>query len=77
MNRVETHLPAILMGIALVSVAIFFMHNGFCCSGCTLQPDLFPAKFRRGVKRFFYFFIPAMLVVYFRARQQSVAVLSW
>ncbi|MGU0016660.1 WzyE family oligosaccharide polymerase [Escherichia coli] len=30
MNRVETNLTwVILMGIALVSVGIFFMHNGF------------------------------------------------
>ncbi len=30
MNRVETHLTwVILMGIALISVGIFFMHNGF------------------------------------------------
>ena len=32
MNRVETHLTwVMLMTIALVSVAIFFMHNGFYC----------------------------------------------
>ncbi len=45
MNRVETNLTwVILMGIALVSVGIFFMHNGFCCSGLILTVRSFPAK---------------------------------
>lgn len=45
MNRVETNLTwVILMGIALVSVGIFFMHNGFCCSGLTPTARSSPAK---------------------------------
>lgn len=45
MNRVETNLTwVILMGIALVSVGIFFMHNGFCCSGLTPTVRSSPVK---------------------------------
>ena len=47
MNRVETHLTwVMLMTIALVSVGIFFMHNGFCCLSCTPTVRFFLPKFR-------------------------------
>ena len=67
MNRVETHLTwVMLMLIALVSVGIFFMHNGFLLFRLQSYSQIFGSEVS-GVafKRFFYFFIPAMLVVYF------------
>jgi antigen polymerase len=65
-NRVETHLTcAMLMILALVSVGIFFMHNGFLLFRLHSYSQIFPAKSGVALKRFFYFFIPAMLVVYF------------
>lgn len=74
MNRVETHLTwVILMGIALVSVAIFFMHNGFLLFRLHSYSQIFSSEVSGvALKRFFYFFIPAMLVVYF-LRQDSKA----
>ncbi|ELH6269653.1 ECA oligosaccharide polymerase [Salmonella enterica] len=74
MNRVETHLTwVILMGIALVSVGIFFMHNGFLLFRLHSYSQIFSSEVSGvALKRFFYFFIPAMLVVYF-LRQDSKA----
>ncbi|EIY8247225.1 ECA oligosaccharide polymerase [Salmonella enterica] len=74
MNRVETHLTwVILMGIALVSVAIFFMHNGFLLFRLHSYSQIFSSEVSGvALKRFFYFFIPAMLVIYF-LRQDSKA----
>ena len=67
MNRVETNLTwVILMGIALVSVGIFFMHNGFLLFRLNSYSQIFSSEVSGvALKRFFYFFIPAMLVVYF------------
>lgn len=67
MNRVETHLTsAILLTVALVSVAIFFLHNGFLLFKLTSYSQIFSNQVSGvALKRFFYFFIPAMLVVYF------------
>lgn len=46
MNRVETHLTwMILMGIALISVGIFFMHNGFLLFRLQSYSQIFPVKF--------------------------------
>ncbi len=66
MNRVETHLTwVMLMTIALVSVAIFFMHNGFLLFKLQSYSQIFSAEVSGvALKRFFYFFIPAMLVVF-------------
>ncbi len=74
MNRVETHLTwVMLMTIALVSVAIFFMHNGFLLFKLQSYSQIFSAEVSGvALKRFFYFFIPAMLVVFF-LRQDSKA----
>lgn len=65
MNRVETHLTWImLMMIALVSVGIFFMHNGFLLFKLHSYSQIFSSEVSGvALKRFFYFFIPAMLVV--------------
>ncbi len=67
MNRVETHLAwGILMGLALLCVGIFFAHNGFLLLKLNSYSQIFSAEVSGvALKRFFYFFIPAMLVVYF------------
>jgi WzyE protein. len=74
MNRVETHLTWLLLAlIALVSVSIFFMHNGFLLFKLHSYSQIFSSEVSGvALKRFFYFFIPAMLVVYF-LRQDSKA----
>ncbi|KFC00929.1 putative ECA polymerase [Trabulsiella guamensis ATCC 49490] len=66
-NRVEAHLTwMILMGIALLSVGTFFMHNGFLLFKLHSYSQIFSSEVSGvALKRFFYFFIPAMLVVYF------------
>lgn len=66
-DRVEAHLTwVILMVIALVSVGIFFMHNGFLLFRLHSYSQIFSSEVSGvALKRFFYFFIPAMLVVYF------------
>lgn len=67
MNRVETHLTwVILAAVALASVAVFFMHNGFLLFKLHSYSEIFSNEVSGvALKRFFYFFIPAMLVVYF------------
>lgn len=67
MNRVETHLAwGILMGLALLCVGIFFAHNGFLLFKLNSYSQIFSAEVSGvALKRFFYFFIPAMLVIYF------------
>ncbi|MBF3314170.1 WzyE family oligosaccharide polymerase, partial [Leptospira borgpetersenii serovar Hardjo-bovis] len=74
MNRVETHLAwMVMMAVALVSVGIFFMHNGFLLFRLHSYSQIFSSEVSGvALKRFFYFFIPAMLVVYF-LRQSSRA----
>ncbi|WP_054180995.1 ECA oligosaccharide polymerase [Trabulsiella odontotermitis] len=66
-NRVEAHLTwMMLMGIALLSVGTFFMHNGFLLFKLHSYSQIFSSEVSGvALKRFFYFFIPAMLVVYF------------
>ncbi len=60
------------MGIALVSVAIFFMHNGFLLFRLHSYSQIFSSEVSGvALKRFFYFFIPAMLVVYFLRRDSK------
>jgi len=73
-NRVEAHLTwVMLMIIALVSVGIFFMHNGFLLFRLHSYSQIFSSEVSGvALKRFFYFFIPAMLVVYF-LRQSAQA----
>lgn len=67
MNRVETHLMWVMLAtVALVSVAIFFMHNGFLLFKLHSYSQIFSSEVSGvALKRFFYFFIPAMLVIYF------------
>lgn len=66
-NRVEAHLTwGILAIIALGTVLVFFMHNGFLLFKLHSYSQIFSAEVSGvALKRFFYFFIPAMLVVYF------------
>lgn len=67
MSRVETHLLWILLAaVALTSVAVFFMNNGFLLFKLKSYSQIFSSQVSGvALKRFFYFFIPAMLVVYF------------
>lgn len=69
MNRVETHLTwGIFTGAGAVCVGIFFAHNGFLLFKLNPIARSSPAKFYVALKRFFYFFIPAMLVSHFCVR---------
>lgn len=74
MNRVETHLAWMTLAlIALLSVGVFFAHNGFLLFKLHSYSQIFSSEVSGvALKRFFYFFIPAMLVVYF-LRQDSKA----
>ncbi|XNM63470.1 WzyE family oligosaccharide polymerase [Escherichia coli] len=67
MNRVETHITWILlMSLALFTVGTFFLHNGFLLFKLHSYSQIFSSEVSGvALKRFFYFFIPAMLVVYF------------
>ncbi|MDC9587928.1 ECA oligosaccharide polymerase [Xenorhabdus sp. XENO-10] len=67
MNRVETNLMWLLLaGIAIVTVGSFFMQNGFLLFKLQSYSQIFSSKVSGvALKRFFYFFIPAMLVVFF------------
>lgn len=67
MSRVETHLLSILLAVvALASVSVFFMNNGFLLFKLNSYSQIFSSQVSGvALKRFFYFFIPAMLVVYF------------
>lgn len=66
-NRVEAHLSWILLAlVALGTVSVFFMHNGFLLFKLHSYSQIFSAEVSGvALKRFFYFFIPAMLVIYF------------
>lgn len=66
-NRVEAHLIwGLLALIALGTVLVFFLHNGFLLFKLHSYSQIFSADVSGvALKRFFYFFIPAMLVVYF------------
>lgn len=77
MNRVETHLLwLILTLIALLSVAVFFMHNGFLLFKLHSYSQIFSSQVSGvALKRFFYFFIPAMLVVYFLRQDRKAWLL--
>lgn len=67
MSRVEAQLTWMILAlIAITAVVMFFMQNGFLLFKLNSYSQIF-SKDVGGValKRFFYFFIPAMLVVYF------------
>ncbi len=67
MNKVETNLTCMLLIlIAVVTVGIFFMQNGFLLFKLKSYSQIFSSQVSGvALKRFFYFFIPAMLIVYF------------
>lgn len=67
LSRVEAHLMWILLAtVALVSVSLFFIQNGFLLFKLHAYSQIFSSQVSGvALKRFFYFFIPAMLVVYF------------
>lgn len=66
-SRLEAHVTWILlMLLALVSVAVFFMYNGLLIFRLTSYSQIFSSAVSAvALKRFAYFFIPAMLIVYF------------
>jgi len=67
LNRVETNLTWILLALTAVgTVGVFFLHNGFLLFRLQSYSQIF-SKDVSGIalKRFFYFFIPAMLIIYF------------
>ncbi|QKJ89160.1 O-antigen assembly polymerase [Paramixta manurensis] len=66
-NRVEAHLIWLLLAlIALGTVAVFFLHNGFLLFRLHSYSQIFSSEVSGvALKRFFYFFIPAMLICYF------------
>ena len=67
MNRVETNLTWILLAmVAISTVGIFFLQNGFLLFKLEKYSQIFSSDVSGvALKRFFYFFIPAMLIVYF------------
>lgn len=77
MNRVETHLTwGLLALIAIVTVGIFFLNNGFLLFKLRSYSQIFSSDVSGvALKRFFYFFIPAMLVVYFLRQTQRAWLL--
>ncbi|MDF7679515.1 ECA oligosaccharide polymerase [Enterobacteriaceae bacterium ESL0689] len=66
-NRVEAWLTCgMLLAVALLSVGIFFVYNGFLLFKLSTYSQIFSSEVSAvALKRFFYFFIPAMLVIYF------------
>ncbi len=67
MNRVETHLTCLLLAlVAAGTVTVFFMHNGLLLFRLSAYNQIFSSEVSGvALKRFFYFFIPAMLIRYF------------
>lgn len=67
MNRVETHLTCVLLAlVAIGTVTVFFLNNGFLLFRLTAYNQIFSSEVSGvALKRFFYFFIPAMLILYF------------
>ncbi len=62
--------------VAMGTVGIFFMHNGFLLFKLNSYSQIFSSEVSGvALKRFFYFFIPAMLVVYFL--RQDPAQRQW
>ena len=67
MNRVETNLTWVLLALVAVgTVGLFFLQNGFLLFKLHSYSQIFSSDVSGvALKRFFYFFIPAMLVVFF------------
>ncbi len=76
-NRVEAQLTfMLLLTVALASVAIFFILNGFLLFRLHSYSEIFSSQVAGvALKRFFYFFIPAMLVFYFLRQTKSAWLL--
>lgn len=66
-NRLEARLTWMLLTlVAVISVAVFFMYNGLLLFRLQSYSQIFSkAVTAVALKRFAYFFIPAMLIVYF------------
>lgn len=66
-TRVEAHLIWMMMAlIAIGTLSIFLMQNGLLLFKLEKYSQIFSSQVSGvALKRFFYFFIPAMLVVYF------------
>ncbi|WP_168428296.1 ECA oligosaccharide polymerase [Erwinia amylovora] len=66
-NRIEAHLSWTIMAlVALGTLSVFFLHNGFLLFKLHSYSQIFSADVSGvALKRFFYFFMPAMLVIYF------------
>lgn len=66
-NRIEIYLLWLLLTlIAVVSIIIFFSHNGFLLFRLHDYTQIFYSDVSGvALKRFFYFLIPAMLLIYF------------
>ncbi len=67
-NRLESHFTWLLLAVVSVgTLVIFFLQNGFLLFTLDSYSQIFSKNEVSAValKRFFYFFIPAMLVVYF------------
>ncbi|MFC3393516.1 ECA oligosaccharide polymerase [Brenneria rubrifaciens] len=77
MNRVETNLTWMLLAlIAVATVGMFFLNNGFLLFKLSTYNQIFSSEVSGvALKRFFYFFIPSMLVVYFLRQTQSAWLL--
>lgn len=67
MNKTETNLTWMLLAaIAIGTAGIFFMENGLLLFKLKTYSQIFSSQVTGvALKRFFYFFIPAMLVVFF------------
>ncbi|EMJ9776832.1 TPA: ECA oligosaccharide polymerase [Morganella morganii] len=67
MNKTETRLTWLLLAaIAVATAGIFFMENGLLLFKLKTYSQIFSSQVTGvALKRFFYFFIPAMLVVFF------------
>lgn len=66
-SRTEIHLLWLLLAlIAVATVMVFFIHNGFLLFRLHAYSQIFSSDVSGvALKRFFYFFIPAMLLIYF------------
>lgn len=76
-NRVEANLTWLLLAlIAVATVGIFFLNNGFLLFKLRSYSQIFSSDVSGvALKRFFYFFIPAMLVVYFLRQTQRAWIM--
>lgn len=64
--------------VAIGTVGIFFMQNGFLLFKLNSYSQIFSSDVSGvALKRFFYFFIPAMLVVYFLRQDLRAGSCSW